>query len=278
MGMRISTNIASINAQNSMGNSQRAIEKSFAQLSSGSRITKSADDAAGLATSEFLKGQVAGYTVARRNAMDGQSMIQVAEGGMNEISNILIRLKELGVQAASDTVGDKERGFLDKEVQQLKLESERIAQSTKFGSTELLNGSGSTFDFQVGVGNDDFKDRIQYNAGEMNLTSSSLGIDGIDYSSKEGAREALNVIEEAQYSVNGQRSTLGALQNRLVSTQTNLGTAIENVSAANSRIRDADIAESTAELAKNQVLRQASESVLAQANQSTAGALQLIHG
>ena len=131
-GLRVSTNVASLNAQNSLAASQRKIDKTFAQLSSGDRITKAADDAAGLALSESLKAQVKGYSVAQRNAMDGQSMVQVAEGGLNEVSNILVRLRELGVQAASDTVGDRERQFLDKEVQQLKLEMDRIAQTTKY--------------------------------------------------------------------------------------------------------------------------------------------------
>jgi flagellin len=276
MGLRISTNIASLNAQKSLSYSQREIEKSYAQLSSGSRITKSADDAAGLALSEFLKGQIRGFDVAKRNALDGQSMIQVAEGGLNEVSNIMIRLRELGVQAASDSVGETERGFLDKEVQQLKMELDRISQTTNFGSTSLLDGSGNEFEFQVGINNDDFEDRITFNAGEFDVRLNSLGLDGLDYTTKEGAREALETIDQAQYSVNGHRATLGAMQNRLISTQSNLANAIENVSSANSRIRDADIAQSTADLAKNQVLNTASQSVLAQANTSTAGALRLI--
>lgn len=276
MGLRISTNIASINAQKSLAGTQREMEKSYAQLSSGSRITKSADDAAGLALSEFLRGQIGGYTVARRNAMDGQSMIQVAEGGLNEVSNIMVRLRELAVQSASDTVGEKERGFLDKEVQQLKSELDRIAQTTRYGSTSLLDGSGSSFEFQVGINNDSFQDRISFNASEFDVRLDSLGLEGLDFSSKDGAREALAILDEAQYEVNGHRASLGAMQNRLISTQSNLSNAIENVSAANSRIRDADIAESTAALAKNQVLNTATQSILAQANGSTANALRLI--
>ncbi|MCB0347517.1 MAG: flagellin FliC [Bdellovibrionales bacterium] len=276
MGLRISTNIASINAQKSLASSQREIEKSYAQLSSGSRITKSADDAAGLALSEFLRGQIGGFEVAKRNAMDGQSMIQVAEGGLNEVSNIMVRLRELAVQAASDSVGETERGFLNKEVMQISSELDRIAQTTKFGSADLLNGTGSEYEFQVGINNNEFEDRIAFNAGEFDVRLGTLGLDGLDYTTKDGAREALEVIDTAQYAVNGHRATLGALQNRLISTQSNLSNAIENVSSANSRIRDADIAQSTADLTKNQVLNQATQSVLAQANQSTAGALRLI--
>src|SRR6476659_3814298 len=149
MGLRISTNMASISAQKTLAGSQRELSKSFAQMSSGSRITKAADDAAGLSISETLKSTIRGYTQAQRNANDGISMVQVSEGGLGEISNVLTRLRELGVQAASDTVGDVERGFIDKEVQQLKNEMQRIALTTKWGSTTLLDGSGPEFAFQV---------------------------------------------------------------------------------------------------------------------------------
>jgi flagellin len=276
MGMRVSTNIASINAQRSMAGSQREIQKSFAQLSSGSRITKAADDAAGLSISENLKSTIRGYSQAQRNTNDGISMVQVAEGGLGEISNILTRLRELGVQAASDTVGDSERGFINKEVQQLKLEAERIAQSTRFGKTTLLNGEGGRFDFQVDINNDDFKDRIGFEPGEIQATNSALGIESFDFSDKNDARKALEVLEDSQKMVNGYRANLGAIQNRLVSTSDNLGVAIENFSAANSRIRDTDVAQSSAELSRNNILLNANVGVLAQANQNGAMALKLI--
>lgn len=276
MGMRISTNLPSINAQRSMAGEQREIQKSFAQLSSGSRITKSADDAAGLSISETLKSTIRGYQQAQRNANDGMSMVQVAEGGLGEISNILTRLRELGVQAASDTVGDTERGFINKEVQQLKNESERIAQSTRFGKTNLLTGESGRFEFQIDINNDDFKDRIGFDASELRATTSDLKIDSFDFSDKNDARKALEVLEDSQRTVNGYRATLGAIQNRLVSTSDNLGVAVENFSAANSRIRDTDIAQSSAELSRNNILMQASVSVLAQANQQPGAALKLI--
>jgi flagellin len=276
MGMRITTNLASINAQKNMAQSQREINKSFAQLSSGSRITKAADDAAGLSISETLKSTIRGYQQAERNANDGMSMVQVAEGGLGEISNILTRLRELGVQASSDTVGDTERGFINKEVRQLVNESERIAQATRFGKTTLLNGEGKKFEFQVDINNDDFKDRIGFEPGEIKATTESLGIADFDFSDKNNARSALEVLEDAQRQVNGYRATLGAIQNRLVSTTSNLGVAIENFSAANSRIRDADIAQSTANLSRNNILLNASVGVLAQANQQPAAALKLI--
>jgi flagellin len=259
-----------------MQTSQRSIGKSMEQLASGSRINKAADDAAGLAISENLKSQIRSLSQAGRNANDGISMVQTAEGGLNEISNILTRMRELGVQAASDTVGDTERGMLDKEVQQLKAESQRITQTTRFGTTKLLDGSGDKFDFQVGINNDPESDRISFNAGETDATTSSLGIDGFDFSSKAGAQEALAMVDKAQTQVNGYRANLGALQNRLTSTVDNLGVQHENISAANSRIRDTDVAAASAESTRNQVLLQANTSVLAQANQMPNLAMKLI--
>ena len=276
MGLRISTNVPSVNAQRTMGGTTRDLQKSLAQLSSGSRITKAADDAAGLSISETLKSTIRGYGQAQRNANDAISLVQIAEGGLNEISSITTRLRELAVQAASDTVGDVERGFIDKEVQQLKNEAERISQVTRFGSNHLLNGQGQGFDFQVDINNDDFNDRISFQPSDINATTAFLGLDGFDFSDKNSAREALGVLEEAQRTVNGHRATLGAIQNRLVSTTENLGVAIENFSAANSRIRDADIAQSSSELARNSVLQQASIGVLAQANTIPGSALRLL--
>lgn len=276
MGMRVSTNLASINAQRSLAGSQREMGKSFAQLASGSRITKAADDAAGLSISENLKSTIRGYTQAQRNANDGISMVQVAEGGLGEISNILTRLRELGVQASSDTVGDVERGFVDKEVQQLKQEVERIAQSTRFGKTTMLNGEGGRFEFQVDINNDDFKDRIGFEPSEIKATTEALGIGSFNFGDKNDARAALEVLEDAQRTVNGYRATLGAIQNRLVSTTENLGVSIENFSAANSRVRDADVAQSSAELSRNNILLNASIGVLSQANSQPMGALKLI--
>lgn len=276
MGIRISTNVSAINAQRTMQTSQRQIGKSMEQLSSGSRINKAADDAAGLAISENLKSQIRSLSQAGRNSNDGISMVQTAEGGLNEISNILTRMRELGVQAASDTVGEVERGMLDKEVQQLKAESQRITQTTRFGTTKLLDGSGDKFDFQVGINNDPESDRISFNAGETDATVSALGIDGFDFSTKEGAQEALAMVDKAQTQVNGYRANLGALQNRLTSTVDNLGVQHENISAANSRIRDTDVAQASAETTRNQVLLQANTSVLSQANQLPNLALKLI--
>jgi flagellin len=223
-----------------------------------------------------LKSQIRSYTQAGRNAMDGVSLVQTAEGGLNEISNILTRLRELGVQASSDTVGETERGFLNKEVVQLKNEAQRIAKSTKFGNVALLDGSAGTFDFQVGINNDDFNDRITFDSSAQEATASALGIDGLDYATKEDAQNSLATLDDAQLMVNGFRANLGAIQNRLVSTQDNIGVMHENLSAANSRIRDTDIAQASSEVTRSQIMQQATVSVLANANMSQQSALKLI--
>lgn len=276
MGMRITTNVASINAQRTLSTSQRNIQKSFAQLSSGSRIVTAGDDAAGLGISESLKSQIRSLGQASRNANDGISLVQVAEGGLNEISNILVRMRELGIQAASDTVGERERGYINNEIQQIKDESERIARTTRFGSQTLLNGEGKTYDIQVGINNDKFDDRISFDSSVLNATNSELGIGGLDYSTKDGAQSALKVVDEAQARVAGFRANIGALQNRMQSTVDNIGVQHENLSAANARIRDTDIAHASAESVRNNILLQASTNVAAQANQTPALALKLI--
>ena len=276
MGFRISTNVASVNAQRNLGMGQMAINSSMEKLSSGSRINKAADDAAGLAISENLKAQIRSTRQANRNASDGISLVQTAEGGLNEISNIVIRLRELGIQAASDTVGDTERTFINKEVMQLKDEMQRIAQVTTWGKTKLLDGSTPKYDFQVGIYNNDFEDRISFDAAENVATLDALGLAGIDYTSKEGAQESLAQLDGAQEGVNRMRANLGALQNRLTSTVQNLGVFEENMSSANSRIRDTDVANATAEMTRNTILLQASTATLAQANGKDQLALKLI--
>jgi flagellin len=278
MGMRVSTNVAALNAQRNLVTSQTQMKDSFAKLSSGSRINKAADDAAGLAISESLKGQIRSARQANRNANDGMSMVQVAEGGLNEIGNIVVRLRELGIQAASDTIGDTERGFINKEVEQLKNEAQRIASVTTWGTTKLLDGSTPTFDFQVGIFNNDFEDRISFEASENEATLGALGLDDLDYTQKDGARTGLEQLDQAQTRVNEMRSNLGALQNRLQSTSNNLLISEENLSAANSRIRDTDVAEASAELTRNNILLQAGTATLAQANQMNQVALSLISG
>lgn len=276
MGMRVSTNVGAINAQRNLVTSQRVMNKSMGQLASGSRINIAADDAAGLAISEKLKASIRSARQANRNANDGISMVQTAEGGLNEIGNIVVRLRELGIQAASDTVGDTERGFINQEVNQLKEEINRISSVTTWGTTKLLDGSTPTFDFQVGLYNNGEDDRISFEASQNVATLDALGLDGLDYASKGGAQAALNSLDGAQTQVNGMRANLGALQNRLASTVDNLAVAEENMSAANSRIRDTDVAMASSEMTRNNILLQASTSTLAQANSVNQLALKLI--
>lgn len=276
MGFRINTNIASLQAQNSLGKVNKEAQESFAKLSSGSRITKAADDAAGLAISEKLKSEIRSAQQANRNANDGISMVQVAEGGLNETSNILTRMRELAMQAASDTVGDTERQMTNLEYQQLKSEMERISQVTQFNGRSLLNGQGGKVEFQIGTNADEFKDRIAFEPGQLNSGIEALGVDSLEVSSKEGAQESLAQLDAAIERVSGQRAVLGALQNRLTSTSNNLQTYTENMSAANSRIRDVDYADETAKQVRNQILTAAGTSVLAQANVNGQNALKLI--
>jgi len=276
MGMRVSTNIAAINAQRNLITSQRVMAKSMGQLASGSRINIAADDAAGLAISERLKASIRSARQANRNANDGISLVQTAEGGLNEIGNIITRLRELGIQASSDTVGETERGFIHKEVSQLGSEIQRIANTTSWGNTKLLDGTTPSYDFQVGLHNNAEEDRISFKASENVATVDSLGLAGLDYTTKEGAQSSLTNLDSAQNMVNGYRANLGALQNRLQSTVDNLAVYEENMSAANSRIRDTDVASASSEMTRNNILLQAGTATLAQANQSTQLALKLL--
>lgn len=276
MGMRITTNVPALNAQRSMSTNTREMQKSMTQLSTGSRITKAGDDAAGLAISENLKSQIRSYGQATRNANDGISMIQTAEQGMGEVSNIITRLRELGIQSASDTIGETERGFIQKEVNAMKAEVQRVAESTTFGSRKLLDGTGGVYDIHVGTGANEKTDWISYDSTVSNVQTDNLGISDLDFSTKEGSRSGLAALDTAQSNVSGSRATLGAMQNRLTSTIDVIGTMNENMSAANSRIRDTDIAVSSSDMARNNVLLQGTTATLSQANQLPQMALKLI--
>lgn len=276
MGLRINTNVPSLGAQRALSINTRNLNGSLAKLSSGERITTASDDAAGLAISENLKAQIRGMRQAKRNAGDAISLIQTAEGGLSEISNIVIRLRELAVQAASDTVGDQERGFTDIEFQNLKEEVDRISKSAEFNGIKLLDGSGGTLEFQVGTKNDPILDRIRYDGAAADATINSLGINLEGVNSKQGAQNALKKLDDALVHINGVRANLGAQQNRLNSTINTIGITDENLAAANSRIRDVDMASETADLTRNNILIQASTSVLSQANQYPNIALKLL--
>ncbi|MFT6631250.1 MAG: flagellin [Bacteriovoracaceae bacterium] len=276
MGFRIATNVASLTAQRSLSRVSQKEQTTTAQLASGNRITKSSDDSAGLAISEKLRANIRSSQQANRNANDGISMIQVAEGGLDESANILIRLRELAIQSASDTIGETERGYTNMEFQQLKDEVQRIAQTTEFNDVKLLDGTSEKLDFQIGANNNEFEDRIAYDPAKINSGLDALGISDEAVNSKEAAQNSLENIDTAINTVSGQRAELGALQNRLITTSSNLETSVENMSAANSRIRDVDYAEVTAKNVQNNIMKQAGISVLTQANQTPQQALRLI--
>lgn len=277
MGLRINTNVASLNAQRNLMGTKFGLDKSLEKLSSGYRINRAGDDAAGLAISENLRAQIRGLKQASRNAQDGVSLVQVAEGGLNEISSIMIRLRELAVQAASDTIGPVERQFLNVEYDQLVSETDRIAEGTEFNGTKLLSGTGSVLDFQVGTRNDPSIDRLSFDSSKADANSAALGINLTSVADKASAQNSLSAIDSAIVSVSAMRADFGAIQNRLQSTIGNIAVSTENLSAANSRIRDVDIAEETAEMTKNNILLQAGTSVLAQANQTSNTALSLLN-
>ncbi|GIL16773.1 MAG: flagellin [Oligoflexia bacterium] len=274
MGLRIQTNLPSISAQRVLNVQQKRLEHSTQALASGSRIVQAADDAAGLAISEGLKGQIRGVAMARNNAFNAGSAIQISEGGLNEINNILIRLREIGIQSASDNIGDSERQFLQEESRNLIEEADRIAKSTNFGSRKLLDGSGGEMEFQVGAFAGD-ENTIKFNLS-ANATATEIGIDGIDMSEKGNARESLQQVDDALQKLGVMRANFGAIQSRLNATTSNLDIQYENLSAANSRIRDVDVAKETAEIASASVLQSAAVSVLAQANQFPGVAMKLI--
>ena len=277
MGLRINTNIAAMSAQRSLSNNSVEQQKTMNRLSSGNRITTAGDDAAGLSISENLKAQVRSLHQADRNANDGISFVQVAEGGLSEVGNILVRLRELSIQAASDTIGDRERGFINKEYQSLKQEVDRIANSTNFNGTTLLNGQSKkdTLDIQVGTRNNEF-DRIAFNVNEFDVRADKLGIGDIGSKSIDEARDSIDKIDEAIARVSGSRAGLGALQNKLQSASNTIGITAENLDAARSRITDTDVAVESTELAKKQIIQQAGIAVLAQANSAPSAALKLL--
>lgn len=277
MGLRINTNTASLNAQRNLMGTKLNLDKSLERLSSGYRINRAGDDAAGLAISENLRAQIRGLKQASRNASDGVSLVQVAEGSLNEISSILIRLRELAVQAASDTIGPVERQFLNVEYDQLISETDRIADGTEFNGTQLLSGTGSILDFQVGTRNDPNIDRLSFDSSKADANSAALGVNLTSVADKASAQNSLSAIDTAIVSVSAMRADFGAIQNRLQSTISNLAVSVENMSAANSRIRDVDVAEETAELTRNNILLNAGTSVLAQANSSAQTALSLLN-
>ena len=278
MGLRIATNVSSLTSQRHLRETRELLDRSLERLSSGYRINRAGDVAAGLAISEKLRAKIRGLVQAQRNSSDGISLIQVAEGGLNEVQNILVRLRELGVQAASDTIGGRERKFLDLEYQSLKEEVDRIANSTEFNGTFLLDGTGGSLDFQVNTGGENLLgvDRISFDAFRLDVNVDKLGLEDANVGNKVDAQRSLSILDKAIDDVSATRAELGAVENRLSSTIRNLGISVENLSAARSRIKDVDIAEETAEMTKHNILMQAGTSVLTQANNIPKLALALL--
>ena len=254
MGLRVNTNVASINAQRNLSTVSERLGGNFRRLSTGLRISTAADDAAGLAISERLRSQVRSLEQGKRNANDGISLVQTAEGALNEVSSILVRLRELSIQSSNGSVSDQDKATLDEEFQSLVSEVNRIGRSTEFNGVKLLDGSSSSVTFQVGFGTTQGIDTLSVSLSAA--LSTSLSLNSLDIGSS--------------------GSTTTAMQNRLGSTINNLAIQTENLSAAESRIRDVDVAYETAQLTRNNILQQAAISVLSQANQAPQSALQLL--
>jgi flagellin len=276
MGLRINTNVQALAAQRNLGVSNLKQQSSLEKMASGTRISKAADDSAGLAISEKMRADIRSLRQDSRNANDGISLVQVAEGGMNEVSNILTRFRELSIQAASDTIGDKERGFINKEVQQLRAEVDRISATTEFNGHKLLAGQGEKLEIQVGLNNSPENDRFVFDTQKMKTSLDGLGLGDINTESKEAAQSNLAKIDAAITTLSENRSEIGALQNRLGSSIQNLAIYEENLSAARSRIYDVDMAQESSEMTKNSILSQAGTSVLSQANSNAQMALKLL--
>ncbi len=289
MGLRIKTNTQSMIAQRNLNNSAKRMGENLEKLSSGYRINKSSDDAAGLAISESMRGKIRGINQASRNASDGISLIQIAEGSMNEISSIVIRLRELAVQAASDTVGNKERSYLNKEYVELVDEIDRIVNTTEFNGTKLLKNEEGLDEMvvQVGMGSglEGNSDTMIIEMGGMAMDSEALGFgkeeevgptEPTGEIDRQSIADKLDIIDTALSHIAGQRAMLGSTQSRLNTAINNLAVTKENLSAANSRIRDVDFASETASLTQNRILSQAGTAVLSQANAAPEMALNLL--
>ena len=276
MALVINTNVASLNAQRNLNSTQLMMSKSMERLSSGLRINRAGDDAAGLAISQNMQANIRSMNQAVRNANDGISMVQTAEGALNETSNILQRMRELATQAANGVLSDSQRGNIQVEFGNLQQEIDRISSVTDFNGAKLLDGSlsaGTTL--QIGIGTTS-NDTLKVTINQANTTTLSVGTGAAAVSTQGAAQASLAAIDSAISLVSTARGNLGAVQNRLQSTINNLQVAVENTSAANSRIVDVDVAAETANMTKAQILAQAGVSVLSQANQAPQLALKLL--
>jgi len=273
MGLRVNTNIASLTAQRNLAAVTGRLQGNYARLSSGLRIATASDDAAGLGISERMRSQIRSYEVAGRNAQDGVSLTQTAEGALQEVSNNLTRMRELAIQAANGTLTTTDRTTIDTEFQELIAEIDRTSGEASFNGLNLLNGSLASIDLQVGI---DAGDTITINLPDA--TAATLGIAGLDVTTAANASTALAALDTAINSVSTSRGELGAGQNRMNSVIASIANTRENLSAAESRIRDVDVATETADLTRNTILQQAAVAVLAQANVQPQLALNLLGG
>ena len=273
MALTVNTNVSSLNAQRNLTKSGEGLATSMERLSSGMRINSAKDDAAGLQISNRLTSQINGLAVAQRNANDGISMAQTAEGALNESTNILQRMRELSLQSANGSNSADDRISLQKEVTALQAELTRISTTTSFGGQKLLNGTYGTKEFQVGANANEV---IELTLG--NFDAATIGVDGVSVLTAVGSQAAISSIDDAIKTIDDQRADLGAVQNRFGHTINNLANIQENVSASRSRIQDTDFAIETAQMTKNQILQQAGTSILSQANQLPQAALSLLGG
>ncbi|MGY5346096.1 flagellin N-terminal helical domain-containing protein [Paenibacillus glucanolyticus] len=273
--MRINHNISSYNTQRQLGSNNNAASKNLEKLSSGFRINRAADDAAGLAISEKMRNQIRGLEQANRNAQDGISLIQIAEGALNETHSMLQRMAELYVQAGNETLTSEDAGKIQTEVDNLVAQIEATANSTQFNKKTILNDNTTTITLQIGA-NNTTSEQLTFTL--IDATTNTLGVDNL--TALDGANGTamanLELVQSAIDAVSTSRSNLGALQNRLEHTINNLGTTSENLTAAESRIRDVDMAKEMSEFTKNGILQQAATAMLAQANQQPQGVLQLL--
>lgn len=274
MGLRISTNLASLAAQRQISSSQRESEGAMRALASGNRFDNPNENSADFAIAERLRGQIAGTRAGKANAENAQAFIQVAEGGLNEQNNLLIRMRELAVQSASDTFSNEERNLLQMEFEQLQQEVDRIAETTQFGSTKLLAGQTKEYEFQVGAyGN---KENIITYRSDTNTRASQLGVDGLSVDSKSGARDSLEMIDEALGIIAQARAGFGAIGSRLNSTIDNGAVQVENLERARSQVADTDVAKAASDMYRHQALQQYQIAVLNEANRAPGNVIRLI--
>ena len=274
MSFSIRTNVGSLNAQRNLFNSSSMLESSFSKLSSGFRITQAGDDAAGLGISVNLGAQIRSFNQGNRNAQDAQSLVQTAEANLNQTTELLTRMRELAMQSASSGVGNVERGYIQTENAALITEIDRIANSAEYNGQALLNSGATVLTFQIGIRNVAANDRISVNT--LDATATTLGVNAVDLSTQAGAQAALATVDAGILGVSLARANFGAAGNRLSSVIQSIQASSESLSAANSRIRDVDVAEETSKMARTQVMMQAGVSVLAQANQAPQIALKLL--